>query len=245
MRVVHISDLHLRHNLPGTSTILSRLSRDMPALFTRALQQIEDLEPDLFVLSGDLLDYPLDRMKDTALSQQAVADMELIQNQLERIRCPQILVYGNHDHPALFHQVFDPIIVDEVVGGMHVFAFLDEEGSCHIPVRTGNDQRRFEDALSSAISMQQIHVQHYLVWPLRNEEYPHTYGAGLAMRDDIVAAGSVRLVLSGHYHQGVEPAEFGGTWFATVPAFCEAPHPFWVYDLDDGKLIWRQHEVRI
>jgi Icc protein len=245
MRIAHISDLHLRHHLPGTATISSRLSRDMPALFARALQEIEELKPDLFVLSGDLLDYPLDRMEDALLNERAVEDLDLLRDQLQRLSCPQILVYGNHDHPALFHQVFDHVAVDEVVDGMHILAFLDEEGPLHIPERTGDDQWRFEDALAGTNPWPQIHVQHYLVWPQRNEEYPHTYGAGDVMRDEILEAGNVRLVLSGHYHRGVEPAEFGGVWFSTVPAFCEVPHPYWVYDLRGAELSWRQYEVQL
>ena len=89
----------------------------------------------------------------------------------------------------------------------------------------------------------QIHVQHYIVWPPRNESYPHTYGDGEDMRDAIVANGAVRLVLSGHYHAGVEPFAEANAWFATVPAFCETPHPFWAYDLTGSDLAWTQYEL--
>ena len=73
--------------------------------------------------------------------------------------------------------------------------------------------------------------------------YPHTYGDGEWMRDMIVGSGNVRLVLSGHYHRGVPLFRVKDTFFATVPSFCEAPHPFWIYELNGENVTPRQHTV--
>jgi hypothetical protein len=53
------------------------------------------------------------------------------------------------------------------------------------------------------------------------------------MRDAIIGAGHVRLVLSGHYHAGVPLFYEQGVWFATARAFTEAPHPYAIYDLEE------------
>lgn len=231
MRIAHISDLHLRHHLPGTATNAARLSRAMPDRFARALDHIRHLAPDILVISGDLVDYPLDALDDPLTQEQGRQDLYLIANLLRDLPFPIALVHGNHDHPALIDEVFGHLPNDQIVAGYRVLTFRDDEGPDHVPVRVGTEQARFQAALADQSSLPQIHIQHYVVWPERNEEYPHTYGTGAAMRAAIIAAGHVRLVLSGHYHIGVPLFFDKGTWFATVRGFTEAPHPFNLYEL--------------
>jgi 3',5'-cyclic AMP phosphodiesterase CpdA len=234
MRVAHISDLHLRHHLPGTASISARLSRAMPERFAAALNQIRSVNPDLLVVSGDLIDYPLDALNDPVTQELGRKDLELIAALLAELPFPIALVHGNHDHPALIDQVFGHIPNDQIVKGYRILTFRDDEGINHVPVRVGKEQARFLSALDNTNSLPQIHIQHYIVWPERNEEYPHTYGAGAQMRDAIIASGKVRLVLSGHYHTGVPLFQDKGVWFATVRGFTEAPHPFNVYEIADA-----------
>jgi predicted MPP superfamily phosphohydrolase len=239
MRIAQISDLHLRHHLPGTASIAARQSRLMPERFVQALDRIRALSPDLLAISGDLLDYPMDAMDDPATQQQGRQDLELIAELLATFSLPVALVHGNHDHPALIDQVFGHIPNDQVVNGYRVLTFRDDEGENHVPVRAGQEQARFLAALQDPSSLPQIHIQHYVVWPERNEEYPHTYGAGALMREAIIGAGTVRLVLSGHYHTGVPLFFDKGVWFATARALAEAPHPFTIYDLEDDTVTSR------
>ena len=72
MRIAHISDLHMRYHPPGTSALTSRQSRRVPELLMVALHSIRAQSPDLLVLSGDLLDYPLDRLEDEQTQRQAM-----------------------------------------------------------------------------------------------------------------------------------------------------------------------------
>jgi len=195
MRIAHLSDLHLRHHLPGTASLPDRLSRAMPQRFAQALQQIRALAPDLLVITGDLLDYPFDALDDPIAQELARRDLYLIAD----------------------------LIADVPV-----------------PVREGDSLARFQTALADPASPPQVHVQHYVVWPERNEEYPHTYGAGAAMREAILAAGNVRLVLSGHYHTGVPLFGDQSTYFATVPGFAVLPHPFALYELAAGGRVTAQ-----
>jgi len=215
----------------------------MPERFAWAIDRIVTLQPDFLVLTGDLLDYPLDALADPTTQKQARLDLALIAEMLSRLPCPVAVVYGNHDHPALFREAFGHIPADQVVDGWRVMSFRDEEGEANVPIRTGSERRRFAEVLADAGSLPQIHVQHYIVWPERNEGYPHTYGAAAEMHDAIVASGSVRLVLSGHYHRGVAPLMDKGVTFATVPAFCEAPHPFWVYDVSGDGVRYTEHAL--
>lgn len=236
IRVAHISDLHLRHHLPGTATITTRLSRQMPELFARALEYIHAQAPDLLVVSGDLTDYPLEQLNDPVTQAQGEADLRLIADLLANMACPIALVYGNHDHPALTRQVFAHLPADQVCAQHRVLCFYDDEGPGHVPQRVGAERAKFIRAVADSASLPQIHVQHYLVWPEENEESPHTYGDGIWLRDQIIHSGHVRLVLSGHYHRGVPLFRIRDTWFAGARAFCEAPHPFYIYEVEDSEM---------
>ena len=236
MRIAQISDLHLRHHLPGTASLAVRLSRLMPERFAQALERIRALSPDILVISGDLLDYPMDALDDPVTQQQGRQDLELIAELLDTLPLPVALVHGNHDHPALIDQVFGHLPNDQIVNGYRVLTFRDDEGENHVPVRAGQEQARFLAALQDPSSLPQIHIQHYVVWPERNEEYPHTYGTGASMREAIIGAGTVRLVLSGHYHTGVPLFFDKGVWFATARAFAETPHPFTIYEIEEHDL---------
>lgn len=244
MKIIHVSDLHLRHHLPGTSDIASRLSRDMPTLLADLVDQAAREGADLFVLSGDLVDYPFDGFEDPTTQAQGEADLRLIQAILAQLPMPLVLVRGNHDHPALMDRVCGHLPQTLDVAGHRVLCFNDDEGEDHQPRRLGTSLRRFEDALDDADSPPQIHVQHYVVWPERNEGYPHTYRDAAQMRDQIIESGRVRLVLSGHYHIGVPLFALDGVYFTTVRGFCEAPHPYAVYHVDGQRIRVEERVMR-
>ena len=215
----------------------------MPVYFARALDQIRALAPDLLVVSGDLVDFPLDKLDDPEALALGRQDLELIRGLLVGFPAPIVVVAGNHDDPQGFADLFGSYPSDQTVAGYRVLTFHDAEGPGNVPVRTGLQAARFSEALAGDDPTPQIHIQHYVVWPECNEEYPCTYGVGAAMRTAITAAGNVRLVLSGHYHRGVKPFFEKGTWFAVAPAFGEAPHPFWVYDLEGDELTHRTYTL--
>lgn len=203
----------------------------MPTLLKLALDQITLHSPDLLVVSGDLLDYPFDGFDDPGTQQQGRADLELVADLLATTELPLAVVHGNHDQPALFEAVFGHFPLIQPIDDYAIHCFRDDEGPDHVPVRQGASQQHFQTALAEDDSPPQVHIQHYIVWPERNEAYPHTYGQGAAMRDAIIGSGNVRLVLSGHYHPGVPLFCDKGVYFAVAEALCEAPHPFYLYDL--------------
>ena len=239
MRIVHISDMHFRHYLPGTAQVTSRLSRRMRQLFARAIDIIRAEGPDLLVVSGDLLDFPLYAFNDPDMLARAEQDLRLIAAMLGRVSCPIALVHGNHDHEELTASVFSNLQEDFSCAGHRVICFHDNEVVNHAPQRLLGERERFLAALINADATPQIHVQHYLAWPFAHDSYPLAYREAQHMRDSIVASGKVRMVLSGHYHPGIEPFEDHGTWFAAAPGFADPPHSFFVYDVSPAGVTCR------
>ena len=234
MTIAHITDLHLRRHLPGTARIAARRSREIPDLLEKAAVRIRAMAPDLVVLTGDLLDYPLDALDDDATRRNGERDLRLIAELLEPIPCPIAIVHGNHDHPRLVRSVFASVPAEFTVAGYRVVSFFDDEAEHNVPHRTGDDRHRFENALDDRDPTPQIHVQHYLIRPHVSRGYPFNYADADELGKRIADSGKVRLVVSGHYHEGHTPERVHATttWFATAPAFAEAPHPVWFYHLD-------------
>lgn len=240
MRIAQITDLHLRHHLPGTSPISPRRSRSMPSLFAQALTHIADSKPDLLAITGDLIDAPEWLIRPPQLFimddrrpwlDAALADYRLIKQLLDDTGLRYIILGGNHDIPDLLWQVFprDEDVFD--LNGHRIARFCDEESDGHHPRRFLDDRQRFDTLLADPASPPQIHLQHYVLTPALNEGYPHTYQEGEELTRRIVDSHKVRLCLSGHYHPGTPLLHHQSTCFSTAPAFCTWPHPWRLYDL--------------
>jgi histidinol-phosphate phosphatase family protein len=214
----------------------------MPAMFTQAVQHINSENPDLVVVTGDLLDYPLYALRDNTTQQRAIEDLHLVRKPLDDLDCPYVIIHGNHDHPDLVQSVFSDISDEMVVAGHRVVTFHDYEADFHIPQRLGDEREKFLRVLEQT-DLPQIHVQHYLVWPQMSEGYPHSYREARSMRDQIVDSETVRLVLSGHYHRGIGPLRERDTWFSATPSFGEPPHRYRMYELDGTDLSHRDHSI--
>ncbi len=215
----------------------------MPQLLERAMLRIREESPDLLVVSGDLLDFPFEAIDSSAVLELAERDLRMMADILAEAGCPYVVVQGNHDAPRLVRRVFGHIPVDQVIAGHRVLCFDDHQAGDLYPERLGRERDRFLAALADPASPPQVHVQHYLIWPRRNASYPYTYREAGFLLDTIVKSGLVRLVLSGHYHAGVPLARIGGTYFAAVPAFAEAPHPYWIYDLEDRQAGYQPRQL--
>jgi hypothetical protein len=249
VRLGHISDLHLRYHLSGTSAVPARRSRDMPALFTEALAALQGAGVDVVAVTGDLVDHPHETEESPETLRDGEADLRLVAEALSNLSCPWIVLPGNHDHPRLFSHVFGRSVEIDVKGA-RVIAFSDwdrpvgcvgeEDEKPNVPRRVAAERVRFEAALAAGDPRLQIHLQHYVITPRLDEGWPHTYGDGESIRDSLVADPRVRLALSGHYHPGVgtflEGDGLTGTWFSVAPAFCEAPHPYLLHELGQDSM---------
>ncbi len=236
MRIAHISDLHARRAVPGTSQITRRLSRRSHEMLQKAVDAIRSQEPDLIAVTGDLLDFPFYGFDDPWLKERAEDDLRLIADILDGLPCPKVVIGGNHDHPDAVEEVFGRLSKDFTIAGHRVLTFDDDEAVGNQPQRLDQQRRRFLEALDNPGPLPQIHKQHYVVWPELNEGYPHSYTEAASLRDAIVESGAVRLVLCGHYHTGMPPLVKGDVNFAIAPAFCDAPHPYIIYHITDDAI---------
>tara|TARA_Y100000588_G_scaffold38414_1_gene36828 strand:+ start:1565 stop:2743 length:1179 start_codon:yes stop_codon:yes gene_type:complete len=243
VRIAHISDFHLRHHLPGNSLAYKRRGRAVGDLLAAAIEEINGLAPDLLAVTGDLIDYPLRRLDDPETGRLGLEDLQLVKNLLSKANCPVAHLYGNHDHPEHFQDLFGDEPLERDIRGYRVVTFLDEEGEGNHPERKDPERARFDQVLADPDTRPQIHLQHYLVWPRQVTGYPHSYRDAPALKNAIVASGRVRLILSGHYHRGYNLFEEEGVWFSTATAFCEFPHAFRTYDLTDTTVTERVHTL--
>ena len=243
MKIAHLSDMHWRYHLPGTSVIVKRESRWMAQRMEQALGQLREEAPDLVVVTGDLLDYPSNALDDPEVQALGEQDLLLLRGLLDDTGLPYAVVYGNHDQPELARRVFGRQPCDMICAGYRAICFYDDDDSEHVPHRTGEARERFWATLGDASSPPQVHVQHYLAWPINNQNYPYSYPDADALQEAIVGSGLVRLVLSGHYHKGIPPFQQGQTWFAAAPALAEAPHAYWLYTFDEHAFTWQERRA--
>ena len=218
LRIAHISDFHLRHHLPGTSTLPRRFSRRMPDLIAEAVARISEESPDLVAVTGDLVDHPFYGMHDPHLVSLSERDLRLTRELFDRLACPVVFLHGNHDHPGAFARAIGNRSMDFDVNGYRVLSFLDHEVAGHFPQRLGRERTRFLAALSDGDPRPQVHLQHYLIHPERNKGYPHTYLEAESLREALHSDPRVRLVLSGHYHRGEPLQEVGHVAYGIAPA---------------------------
>ena len=215
----------------------------MPELIAKAILEIRRKRPDVLAVTGDLVDAPFYGMNDAATIERVEQDLQLIREIIDPVGCPVFYIYGNHDHPGAFNHVFADRTPDVTIEGYRFVSFYDEEIQENRSERLGNQKDRFDRVLTDSDRTPQIHLQHYMVWPEHNEGYPHSYRESRDLRTRIAASGKVLLTLSGHFHGGVDAFEEDGTWFSTSRAFCEPPHPYRIYDIDDRQV--RQTEFTI
>jgi Icc protein len=247
LRVLHLTDLHMRQALAGTANQRERLSRDIPKLLECLGDRLSEWMPDVLVMTGDLLDVP-DEVVNKSLSEsapgayveavaQATSDYRWIHNWLESTALDWVVIPGNHDHRAAFVDVFSTTSPDTVRGGWRFIGFDDALDGRRTPVRLNDEQRRFDAALYGEDDQTpQIHLQHYILRPrlYRRTAYSYQGDAELAARVDL--SPRVRAVLSGHYHPGAYAHSANEVTYSAAPAFCETPNPFRIMDLDAGRV---------
>jgi hypothetical protein len=249
--ILQVTDLHLRHALPGHNGHTHRLSRHMPALLDSLAERIRAEDPDFVAVTGDLLDVPhalLDGDESFDLKKlvrAAIADYRLVENWLQGLGRPWMVLPGNHDYAPAFDVVFGSAPRTMIVGGVTVHAFHDWEQAGNQALRIGSSRRHFEEVIAAATdATNEIHLQHFVVRPLVDYGYPLLYGDA----DDLAARAALapgrRLVLSGHWHEGTAMVTEGNARFGVCPAFCEPPHPYRIFTVTpDGAVDMRQDEL--
>lgn len=248
MRVLHISDLHIRLHLEGTSDKPERQSRKAPSLLQCLSREIPMLSPDLVVITGDLLDVPkpllrgeiADPIARAAIVAAAIADYRFVRAWLESSGIPFVALPGNHDVLELFEKAFDDQPNEIELLGTRIIAFHDWEQAGNIPQRLASQRKLFDRAMSDNDDRPQVHLQHFLLRPSLQESYPYNYIDANAMAKTIEESGRVIAVLAGHYHRGAFIQHTSGVHYSVVPAFCVAPYPYRIMDIGrDRTVIYR------
>ena len=80
LRILHLTDLHLRQSLPGTAQQPKRLSRDMPDILRCLGDRLDEWSPDVIALTGDLLDVPEDVVDGKLAKEEPEANAAAISN---------------------------------------------------------------------------------------------------------------------------------------------------------------------
>lgn len=243
MRIAHLSDIHLRHHLPGLCPHNKRRGRLMHDLLPAALERICAAQPDFLAITGDLLDVPhwamhsvpgFERDDPAPWREAALADYRVLKKWLDATGIPYQVVAGNHDWPELMWQVFERSIAPLQIGEVQVAAFHDYEHHGNWPRRFYPERDRWQMMLAHADSYPQLHLQHYLLSSDYNQGYPHGYQESEEMVQRMQAAARPILALSGHLHSGTDLIQFDQLKFTAVPAFCEAPFHWRVYTTDSS-----------
>lgn len=237
MRLLHLSDLHLRDAQEGTADKPERLSRKSRQLLSRLSYDLPELAPDAIVITGDLLDIPKPLLKGQisdpgmrrAMIEAAEADYRLIKDWLVATRVQFLVLPGNHDLLEPFSTVFGDQAVELEIGDVRLIAFHDWELEGNVPHRVGAQRALFDRAISSP--HRQIHLQHYLVRPRVKEDYPYNYADADVIANALENSGKVIAVLAGHYHKGALLHHASGVYYSVVPGFCITPHPYRVIDV--------------
>ncbi len=246
LKIAHITDLHLRHHLPGTSSVARRRSRSGLQHLQTALTQAKEAQADVVVLTGDLLDVPMFLIEgmprgfhapQTFLNwtELAVQDYAAIRNLLNESGIPWIVLPGNHDWIAAFYHVF-PQPISHTIQNFRLIPFHDHEQFDLSPRRLGREQQRFRQVLRDDDPTPQIHLQHYLLHPPHHDGYPYQYQECEHLRAAIAASQRVRMTLSGHRHTGCETIVEHGTHYLVTPALAEFPFRWRLIEIDNHSL---------
>lgn len=240
LRIAHLTDLHLRHHLPGTVPNSTLLSHEILPLLREALIRIREEGATHLVLTGDLVDVPAFVRRPIGYYDEpvadflvdAVADYQRLRETLDAGGIPYTLVPGSRDHYPSFFKVFPEAGRMVEVDGYRIVAYCDREWDAHAARRLDRERLRMETSLADPDSRPQIHVQHFLPWPRMKTACPVNYVESEEIAARYAASGNVVLSLSGCHHPGCGPEKHDGVVYSTAPAFGKPPFAYRLYSLD-------------
>ncbi len=163
------------------------------ALLDRALEEVNELQPDLVVVSGDLTG---DGLR---------GEYELARDYLDRVECERMLVIpGNHDSRNVgyvhFEELFGERRAELHAGGVSVLAVDSTEPDLDHGVIGRGRYPWIEERFASAEAFLRVFVLHHHLLPIpgtgRERNVVHDAGDTL----ECLQRAGVQLVLSGHKH---------------------------------------------
>ncbi len=218
--ILVLSDLHYVHAADHTCPIPERKCHLGPALVRMAFQQLrqDDVEPDLLILLGDLVD--------DGLAEGAEVDLSAIAEAALETGLPVLAVPGNHDGDiGRFARLFRCTPGLHEVGGYGFLVFHDDVALDHVTTRPPEGLTLPVEIAREHPDLPLVALQHNPLHPHIEADYPYMLtDAGEILRGYNEAG--VILSLSGHYHSGQPAHPVGGVTCCTLPAACEAPFSF-------------------
>ncbi len=257
-RLAHITDLHWRQAIPGTSGCHNRKSRLIPSGLSDALQAIKKEGIGIVALTGDLLDVP-----DGELSPQMLdwveKDYVSLKKTLDESGLKYMVVPGNHDHVEIMFKVFEKRrqLVHE---GYELVGFFDFEIWGTDVFRKDEELEAFSEIVQSPGARNQIHLQHYLIYDekesslqpylkgeqenrteendkrLVNSLKAHAYANSEEILRSNDQSSRVKLSLSGHYHPGSVLEKRKDTHYYVSPSFSENYFTYSILECHEDKV---------
>jgi Icc-related predicted phosphoesterase len=235
MKLGFLTDLHFRNAVPGTSSIEKRRCRQMGDVLCRNLKLLKNEGVDLVVCGGDLVDEP-----DHPAALKDLAELRRI---FDEAGVPTLVIPGNHDpHPDDFYKIFKR--PDRVlrIGDIELITFCED-----VPLTGAEDSERQDlagmeklFAKNSRDVRHTVVVQHYIIYPPIDSEYPYNYRNFSAIRAIMEESGRSIFSLSGHYHRGFDVIEKNGVSYFCGKAMCEEPFPCYTVDLSGDEIEVRE-----
>lgn len=238
MRLAHITDIHMRHSIPGHAAIPRRRSREAFGLLRRAVADARRRGAEILLVTGDIVDVPgylfdseHPATGGTDVWRAVRRDYRLVRETLDGSGLPWIALPGNHDSFLIMEEELGaaPYVRDH--GDLRFVSFWDRELRGHVPQRIHRERFRLDSVLQDPDPRPQVHLQHFVITPRLDRGYPHTYREGEEIQQRLTASRKVALALSGHYHPGCEVFRADRTTFSVTPALVESPHPYRLFDV--------------
>lgn len=255
-RLAHITDLHWRKHLEGTSGCHNRKSRLVPYAFEDALQKMKAQGVEAIAITGDLIDVP-----EEELSQETLISVEKdyleIKKLLDESGLEYVSVPGNHDHLETYFKVFGADR-KKTIKGYEFVCFFDHAPWPEEVFRKGDDLETFEQVLNEKGPRNQIHLQHYLLYTSIDETPYETHlprpKSGDAEKDakrhdqglkshanadsrklleEIEKSSRAKLLLSGHFHYGCDLLKIKETYAHVSPSFSEGCFSYAIVELSE------------
>jgi histidinol phosphatase-like PHP family hydrolase/predicted phosphodiesterase len=204
-------------------------------LLRRAIERFNRvIKPDLVLVLGDLLQEPE--------APRAQADLMELRVILDRLKCPWLVIPGNHDpDPQRFYQIMPPPAETfDLAPCVRVLTFVDPEEPGYNARRLPIDLQRLRGARRDGFDGLVIAAQHVPVCPPHARlRYSYT---NIDQLLEAAKAGGVDFCIAGHCHQQTASSE-GRCQYLTTAALCESPHPYTLLTIDDQRQVTVRHET--
>lgn len=252
-KIAHISDLHINIKNPDIFTYpehkdisfqnLSHTEKKIKSF----ISLIKQKRADFIAVTGDLIDAAGDSQKETekyitgepSWKKKLKEYYNYLKDILDNSCVPYSVIPGNHDHNQSLLETFPQKQFKK--SEICINSFIDNWDKEQAPLRENITE--WIKMLKDNSKPVQVYLQHYVIHPQINADYPYNYINNIKMKDIILKEtgnNTILLCLSGHYHPGTELLKINNSWFTTVPAFYKPPHYFRIYTIADINIIMDQ-----